>query len=324
MPRPLFAAVAVLAFSTAALAQDRKALPDTPVDAATRTQVIDQALDALRKSYVFPEVATKMAADVRARQARGEYDALTQSHAFAQALTGHLQGVSRDKHLRVRYGGPGGAGVQGGVPQRPRPANEGFEKVETLPGNIGYVEVRTFMGGDAWDEKAAEAMDQLAGTEALIVDLRRNGGGSPHRVAALSSYLFDQPTHLNSLYWREGDRTDDFWTAKEVKGRRFGQAKPVFVLTSKRTFSGAEEFAYNLKNLKRATIVGETTGGGAHPGELRRLPGDFNMFVPTGRAISPVTKTNWEGTGVVPHVAVPADEALERAKALALKALGRG
>lgn len=322
MTRPLFAALAAAVSTLAFAQQPQSPPPDAPVDAATRAQVIDEALLALQKSYVFPEVAAKMADDVRARQGRGAYDSLTQSREFARTLTEHLQAVSRDKHLRVTYGGPAGGG--GAARMMPRFENEGFEKIEKLPGNIGYVEVRTFLGHGAWDEKAAEVMSQLADTDALIVDLRRNGGGSPHRVAALSSYLFDKPTHLNSLYWREGDRTDDFWTAKDVKGKRFGQSKPVYVLTSKRTFSGAEEFAYNLKNLKRATIVGETSGGGAHPGAVRGLAGDFRIFVPTGRAISPVTKTNWEGTGVAPDVETSADEALERAKALALRALGRG
>jgi C-terminal processing protease CtpA/Prc len=153
--------------------------------------------------------------------------------------------------------------------------------------------------------------------------VRRNGGGSPHTVAMLSSYLFDQPTHLNSLYWRERDRTDEFWTTREVRGKRFGQGKPVYVLTSRQTFSGAEEFSYNLKALKRATLVGETTGGGAHPGGVRRVHELFTVFVPTGRAINPVTRTNWEGTGVVPDVAVPADEALHRARELAAKAVAR-
>ena len=322
-------AAAALAASALAYAQDppKPPPPDAPVDAAMRGRVIDEALNALQKSYVFPEVAAKMADDIRARQARGEYDALDQSRAFARTLTEHFQAVSRDKHLRVVFGAPPGANAAGGSAHArmlPRFENEGFEKFEKLPGNIAYVEVRTFLGHDAWDDKAAEVMSQLADADALIVDLRRNGGGSPHRVAALSSYLFEQPTHLNSLYWREGDRTDDFWTTKDVKGKRFGQSKPVYVLTSKRTFSGAEEFAYNLKNLKRATIVGETTGGGAHPGGMRPLAGDFRLFVPTGRAVSPITKTNWEGVGVAPDVEVPADQALERARALALKALGRG
>jgi C-terminal processing protease CtpA/Prc len=167
-------------------------------------------------------------------------------------------------------------------------------------------------------------MGFLANTDALIVDLRRNGGGRPEMVALLSSYLFDERTHLNDLYWREGNRTDEFWTNATVAGPRYGGKKPVFVLTSKRTFSGAEEFAYNLKALKRATIVGETSGGGAHPGDMQKIADGFAMFVPTGRAINPVTKTNWEGVGVEPDVVVPADQALDKAKELAAAALKRG
>jgi C-terminal processing protease CtpA/Prc len=139
----------------------------------------------------------------------------------------------------------------------------------------------------------------------------------------LSSYLFDGKVHLNSLYWREGDRTDAFWTNAEVAGTRYGSRKPVFVLTSARTGSGAEEFGYNLQALKRATLVGETTAGAAHPVTMRTLPGEFAIAVPTGRAINPVTGKNWEGVGVVPDVAVPAAEALERARELAAKAVAR-
>jgi C-terminal processing protease CtpA/Prc len=174
--------------------------------------------------------------------------------------------------------------------------------------------------GEAVSETVAAAMTFLANTDALVIDLRRNGGGRPQTVALLSSYLFDAPVLLNSLYWREWDRTDDFWTSATVKGRRYGKDKPVFVLTSARTFSAAEEFAYNLKNLERATIVGETTGGGANPGGMRRLSEDFTMFVPMGRAINPVTKTNWEGTGVAPDVAVASENALQAALELARKA----
>ncbi len=321
MNRPLQTLLATLAatLATTAFAQTPAPRPDAPVDAATRSRVIDAALKALDQSYVFPEVAAKMEKSIRTRHKSAEYEALASSHEFAKALTGHLQEISRDKHLRVTYGSP----LQR-RPGAPRFANHGYEKVEKLPGNIGYLELRTFMGaGPEAEAAAAKAMSDLADADALIVDLRANGGGSPHMVALVSSYLFDQPTHLNSLYWREGDRTDEFWTTKEVTGKRFGQSKPVYVLTSKRTFSGAEEFSYNLKNLKRATLVGETTGGGAHPGAIRELAGEFAMFVPTGRAISPITKTNWEGTGVVPDVETTADDALDRAKALALKALGK-
>ncbi|HEV2704640.1 MAG TPA: S41 family peptidase [Pyrinomonadaceae bacterium] len=185
---------------------------------------------------------------------------------------------------------------------------------------MGYVDLRGFM--EANEESAqtvAAAMNFLNNTEAIIFDLRKNGGGQPQMVALISSYLFgEQPVHLNSLYWRKDNRTEEFWTLKEVAGKRYGN-KDVYILTSNRTFSAAEEFTYNLKNLKRATVIGETTGGGAHPGGGVKLSRNFAMFVPTGRAINPITKTNWEGTGVKPDVEVPADQALKTAHVAALR-----
>ena len=301
-------AAACLAFALAAHAQE----PLAPVESVEREAVIAAATEALEKSYVYPEVATRMVVDLRARAGAGAY-AMTDAREFARAVTSDLQAISRDKHLRLFPSGD----------QRARqslhaPANHGIGKREVLPGNVGYLEVTSFMGrGEAVHEAIAVAMTALAGTDALIIDLRRNGGGSPATVARLSSYLFESRVHLNSLYWRERDRTDEFWTTTQVEGTRFGQSKPVYVLTSAKTFSGAEEFSYNLKNLKRATLVGERTGGGAHPGGVHKLNERFSLFVPTGRAISPITGTNWEGTGVVPDVEVPAGEALERAISLA-------
>jgi C-terminal processing protease CtpA/Prc len=137
-------------------------------------------------------------------------------------------------------------------------------------------------------------------------------------VALISSYLFgDKPVHLNDLYWRKGNRTDEFWTKPELAKVKFAN-KDIYVLTSSYTFSGAEEFTYNLRNLKRATIIGETTGGGAHPGGMVRLADHFGVFIPTGRAINPISKTNWEGTGVEPDIKVPKEQALKVAYVAAL------
>jgi C-terminal processing protease CtpA/Prc len=162
-------------------------------------------------------------------------------------------------------------------------------------------------------------MSFLAHTDALIIDLRRNGGGEPAMIAYVLSYLFDEPTHLNDIYERVGDKTQQWWTMPHVPGQRFGAKKPVYVLTSRTTFSGGEEFAYNLKNLKRATLIGETTGGGAHPVRAVKVSQHFAIGVPFARAISPITRTNWEGTGVTPDVPKPADQALDTAYVMALE-----
>jgi C-terminal processing protease CtpA/Prc len=311
----------------AAIAQPEQ--PDLTVDAATRTKVIDAILKRLNDSYVFPEVAKKMEQSIHERVNKKEYDQITSSKEFATKLTNDLQEVSHDKHLRVRYSnqviaerGPQREPTAEEREQRKRDLtwmNHGFAKVERLPGNIGYLEFYNFMDEELGADTVAAAMNFINGTDALIIDMRQNGGGNPAMVALVCSYLFGpEPVHLNDLYWREGNRTDEFWTRKEVSGKRYLN-KDVYVLTSKRTFSGAEEFTYNLKNLKRATIVGETTGGGAHPGGMFRLDEHFGAFVPTGRAISPITKTNWEGTGVTPDVNVPADQALLTARLMALK-----
>jgi hypothetical protein len=303
--------------------------PDLTIDAATRTQVVDTILKRLNESYVFPDIAKKMEASIRARVGKKEYDQITSAKQFATTLTNDLQSVSHDKHLRVRYSyeavperGPRQEPTAEEREQRKRDLtwmNHGFSKVERLRGNIGYLEFLNFMDEELGADTVAAAMNFVNGTDALIIDMRNNGGGNPAMVALVCSYLFGpEPVHLNDLYWREGNRTDEFWTRKELSGKRYLN-KDVYVLTSKRTFSGAEEFTYNLKNLKRATIIGETTGGGAHPGGGFRISEHFGMFVPTGRAISPITKTNWEGTGVTPDISVPADQALLVARIMALK-----
>lgn len=303
--------------------------PEIMVDAAIRAEVIEGVLRKLHEHYVFLDVAQAMEAAIRARAGNGEYDEITSGHALSAALTAHLREVSRDGHLHV-FCSPEP------LPQRetrePAPEelaemeefarlhNFGFQKVERLDGNIGYLELHTFFPADApgAGDAAAAAMRLVAYTQALIIDLRLNHGGDPSMVALLSSYLFAESVHLNSLYWRANDFTQQFWTFPYVPGPRFVD-KPVYVLTSDETFSGAEEFTYNLKNLKRATIVGETTGGGAHPGDDFPITRHFGVWVPRGRAVNPLTGTNWEGTGVAPDISVPADEALDVAYATALR-----
>jgi C-terminal processing protease CtpA/Prc len=320
--------IVVVVCCSTSIAQGGPQQPDKTIDAAMRSEVIEGVLKRLNAGYVFPDVAKKMELAIRDRMQKKEYDQLTSARGFAQKLTADLQEVSRDKHLRVTYSHdpiPEETGRREPSPEERerflnylRTVNFGFEKVERLQGNVGYLDLRGFMSADLGAETAVAAMNLLANTDALIVDLRKNGGGDPAMVALISSYLFGGPVHLNDLYWREGDSTHQWWTLPFVPGKRFGPKNPVYVLTSKRTFSAAEEFTYNLQNLKRATIVGETTGGGAHPGGGRRVNAHFGVWVPSGRAINPISKTNWEGTGVKPDIDVPADHALKVAHIEAL------
>jgi hypothetical protein len=299
------------------------------LDARRRSELIDTLLDKLRDRYIYPDVATAMEEAIRRRAGSGEYDAITEGEQFCEVVTAHLREVSHDKHLHVFYSAEAHPlrETDGPTPEEiarfhewGRLNNFGFARAERLPGNVGYLDLRTFFPPEleGAGATAVAAMNLLAHTSALIIDLRGNGGGSPSMVALITSYLFDKRVHLNSFFWRAGEQIEQFWTLPYVPGRRFVD-KPVYVLTSNRTFSGAEEFSYNLKHLKRATIVGESTGGGAHPGGPLPLDAHFAVWLPAGRPINPITNTNWEGTGVHPDVGVPAEEALKTAHILALK-----
>jgi hypothetical protein len=295
------------------------------IDAATGAKVIDGAVAALNDTYVFPETAKKIEGAVRAHQQKGDYDAISDGDDFAKRLTDDFQAISHDKHMRVMFSPAVLPDFENQKPDLKREAEErkemervncGFKKAEILDSNIGYLKFDFFVDPAICGPTVVAAMNFLANVDAIIFDLRENGGGDPKMVAFISSYLFAQRTHLNDLWTRKGDVTDQYWTDTFVSGKRL-DGQPAFVLTSKNTFSGGEEFTNNLKVLKRATIVGETTGGGAHPVRGRRISEHFSIGVPFARAINPVTHTNWEGTGVTPDEKVDASQALEEAIKLA-------
>lgn len=281
----------------------------------------------LEQHYVSPSVGEHCAKQLRAMADAGSIVEFAAAESFAARVTEVLRELGKDQHLLVRVRAkPPAAAAANDQPVPPlhehmrrllrdRERSFGFERVERLEGNIGYLDLRSFAAPWLARPTAVAAMAMLANTDALIFDLRHNQGGMPAMVQFLSSYLFVERTHLNSLYFREGDRTEEFWT-HEVPGRRMPDV-PVFVLTSAATFSAAEEFCYNLRTRGRATLVGEQTRGGANPGRLLPIDEHFEMVVPTGRAINPVTGTNWDGVGVTPHVAVAADQALGAALELA-------
>jgi hypothetical protein len=302
---------------------------DIRLDAAQRQKTINVISEQLSAFYVYPDVAAKMIQALHDHQKRGHYNSIVDGDDFAEALTGDLRAISSDRHLSVAYN-PFTSPKQSdsSATRQPSPAEEArfrstlehqnctFSKLEILNHNIGYIKFDAFPPPEFCGPTVVAAMNFLAHTDALIFDLRENHGGDPDMVDFMVSYLFRQPTHINDLTNRHDNETHQFWTLPWVPGPRLID-QPVYVLTSHETFSGGEEFTFDLKTQKRATIVGETTGGGAHP--VRSVPaGDhFTVRVPYGRPINPVTKGDWEGKGVEPDVQTSAADALTTAEKLA-------
>jgi hypothetical protein len=302
---------------------------DMSIDAATRTAVIENLIKEINDNYVFAETGKKVEADMRNRMKNKGYDEITSARKFAEKLTEDLRKVSHDKHLGVTYSTRSVPSDGGRI--EPTPAqlekmqrfaasiNYGFDKIDRFEGNIGYLRIDGFMPTDVGAETAIAAMNFLANTNALIFDLRYSvNGGDPAMSTLLSSYLFGtESVHLSDIYWREGNRTRQIWTMPYVPGKRY-VGKDVYFLTSRDTISAGEGFVYDLQNLKRITVIGETTAGAANPGFERRIGEHFIVFVPMGRAINPLTKTNWEGTGVEPDIKAPREQALKIAYLMAL------
>jgi hypothetical protein len=304
---------------------------DMTIDQATRNEVVESAIANLNRSYVFPEKAAAMEKQLREKMLRGDFGAVTSAEKFADILTDALQRDSHDKHLEVRYFEKAVPELAPGEDQSPEEKAEeffhqqrlnfGLESVGRLKANIGYIDLHAFARPQNVAERLAATMTLLADTKALIIDLRKCGGGDPETVMLFASYLFDKPTHLNDIYFRDENRTEARWTSENVPGKKYGETRKVYLLTSGDTFSGCEDFAYALKNAKRATLVGETTGGGAHAGNPRRLSAHFMMFVPSGLPISPITHTDWEGVGVAPDIKASVKNALNAAHVGVLKEL---
>jgi hypothetical protein len=296
-------------------------------------EIVTKALELLRANYVFPEQAGQAATAIEARLEAGEYDDLDEI-TLTERLTRDLQEITGDRHLRVVLGGgPGPRRQRVGEPEEPtdhearrlamrrmgRLDNFGIRQVERLDGNVGYLDVRRVAVPANAGPAIGAAMELVAGTYALIIDLRHNGGGAPEGVVFWCSYLLDErPTHLNDIFHADTGETRQFWALPYVPGTRYLD-RPVFVLTSGRTFSGGEDFAYTLQALGRATVVGETTGGGAHPTRGFPISAAVHIGIPFARSVNPVTGTNWQGTGVVPDVPADAERAYDVAYAEALE-----
>lgn len=290
-----------------------------------KTEAIATLSQLMNDFYVLPEVAKLTQEHLEAQLKSGHFDQFKDNESFAKALTASVQSINHDKHMKIRVNPPFEAPEQ--TPERMieeklhqkarfRTYNGGFHAAKVLDGNVGYIDLRGFTHFHQGKEFADAYMSLIAMTDAVIIDLSQNGGGDPAMVQYLCSYFFDEVVHLNSLYFRESGDTIKFHTLEEVGGEKMADV-PLFVITGERTFSGAEEFSYNMQTQKRATLIGQNTGGGANPGGTRGINEHLSVFIPTGMAINPITKTNWEGVGVIPEIKTSKEEAFDKAHQLA-------
>jgi len=317
----------ILALSILSSAQQSGSLADR----AYREGVLRKVADLVETKYVLADKAEGFADEFRKRCRSGAYDKLTSAKEFAERISADLVSITHDKHLNFRVIVPSDVGekAQGSLHHPIRyyrlrtKENAGFTKLEWIEPRIGYVELRRFYSFDQAKDMILAAMRFLSNARAIIIDVRENGGGSGDY---LSSYFLPCPTQLSGVYVREGDSLTECWTRPDI-GMAPRTDVPLFILTGPNTFSAAESFAYDMQSRKRATLVGEPTRGGAHDVDLFGIDDQFEFYLSTGRAVSPVTGGNWEGVGVIPDIPVPAAAALDTAVVEAKKAaeaFGRG
>lgn len=291
-------------------------------------KIVQLITSKLTQEYVFPEKAKEIALKLNQLQSSGHFNKFISSSEFSSELTKQLQTLSQDKHIQVEFNPEPLPLKQTEEMIKSREAEElamwrahnfGFEKIERLPFNIGYLQLTAFGPTKEVGPLLASAMNLLANTDSLIIDLRGNFGGEEQTVSLLASYFLEKRTHLLNMFKRKNNVIDQHWSHEYVEGVRYNSAKNVYLLIDKDTFSAAEDFSYTMKHLTSATLIGEQTGGAANSGDFVQLTPYFSMFLPSGRGVNPVTQTNWEGTGVTPDIHVTSEQALNIAQKVILE-----
>ncbi len=324
----LVSSALVFAFSAATAAQ-------TSISASEREAAITALAQVIEDEFFDAERAVQIADSLRTANADGAFNTAGEAEALAAALTARLS--EEDRHFGVNYAGPEAVAAANATREsRPRPSdgdrwaglrrqNFGFAGVEILPGNIGYIDLRIFAPIEPAEATARAALEFIAGTDAVIFDVRQNGGGAPSMVQYLVSHFLEPggDTLINTFVSRDYEYPNQLWSLPSHPAG-FRPDVPLYVLTSGRTGSAGEAFPYHLQALERATLIGETTYGAGNPGGTFLVDEGFSIFVSTGSARNPVTGTNWETTGVVPHIPVSADDALDTALADAYSTLLEG
>ena len=307
------ALAALLCLAPAAAGAQRR--PAAPTDAMKR-EVIDSLATALERLYAAPDTGRLIAARVRERLAAGAYRPLDDWQRFARAVTQDLQSVNADTHLWLEAGPPaGGPGGPG-----PGAALHGVERVERLAGNVGWLRMSGFGGGESALAAVEGALRQLATADAIVLDLRNSRGGSGELANFVISHFVRDSVHSLTVYFRPQDRTTQRYTLARVPGPRRTDV-PLYVLTDDVTRSAAEDVPFVLQNLKRAHIVGGRTAGAGRNNAGLPMPHGLSASISISRVMEPATRREWERVGITPDVAVPADSALHVAHRLALDTL---
>jgi len=295
-----------------------------------RTETIDAVLQLLKSKYAYPEIVPRMEAAIREKQKSGQYDSITDGNKLAEIITADLRAVFDDKHLRLSFSAEPIAlrSAKSGLPtpdelekarRRQMRQNFGLQKVEILNGNVGLIKINYFAPLEWSVDVYSAALNTVANTDALIIDVSENGGSMDiDTMPFFSSYLFDKPVQFGDIYWPETNEKRQLWTSAVVPGKKF-LGKPVYLLTSRRTASGAEAFVAYLKRLKRASSIGETTAGATMPGMSHRVNEHFSIWISTGRSSSGAAEN--ENKGVMPDTQTAPENALKTAYMQALNQL---
>jgi len=301
-------------FSTTAVSGQTVELTKT-----VKTETVNSIAGVLKTNYIYLDTAVKMGSFIQQQLQTGRYDTFKAPAVLAAKLTADLLSVYHDGHLSIVYDPtrttanvePDAIVEKQRMLRFRKRVNFGFDKAEILPGNIGYLKIGGFFEpDDAAKMMTLAAFRFVSNSISLIVDLRNNMGGDPRMVSFICGLFFNQKIHLNDLYSRKDKSTTAYWTIPDTALQALNTI-PIYILTSNHTFSAGEELAYDLQAQKRAIIIGETTGGGAHPVQAFTVGNGFIANVPFARAINPITKSDWESVGVKPDKGIPADQALE-------------
>lgn len=312
-----------------------KASAQTNITEKEKKEIVDKAFVLLKENYIFPDKVAPMEKALRKKISEGYYAQFSNTNDFLKNLNHDMETLVNDRHVniffdsirvkQIRAEAKGTYSQPSFSPEflkRARYENNMVRKVERLDGNIGYLKLDMFVDSRISKPTLLAAMTFLSNSDALIIDLRQNGGGNANTVSFLMSYFLSDSTLVSQFTSRLTKTTTNVYIERDEEVKKFASNIPLYVLVSKRTSSAAEAFAYQLQAFKRAVVVGDTTNGEANPGYGFALNDNLWMMIPTSVNVNAITKTNWQGTGVLPDIVIKSENALNTALSQSYRQLG--